>query len=482
MNDDVTSLPGEGENRALLAHGPIGEHLVTQAIPMAWGFLATFGFGIADGLFVARLGTEPLAAVTLTGPVTGLVYGLTFGIGIGVASVVSRGIGGGDFYKVQRAVVDSLLLGVAMVLLLMVVGLMTIEPLFRAIGGNDNTMPWVHDYMEVWYWGVFTVVVPFMGMNAIRASGNMKAASRILTWPAIANVALDPLFIFGWGPVPRMEVQGAAIATVLAQVLAFGIAVFTLYRKDLITFLRPRVEEVLDSWKRVLHVGAPACATELAFPVVFSVIMVFLAGFGDEVLAGFGVASRIEMIAFIPIIAVNTTMGPFAGQNFGAGRMDRVHQAVFMSLRFVFIYGLAIAILLALLSGWLPSFFDPNPEVIRAARNYLLIVPCSYALIGASFTLISTLNALGFPKPSMYLNIIRMIFLYLPLAWYLMGIWGPSGIFAATPIGFVVMFVATAIWYKRIVERLDAQEMRRIEETHGVTVRSDGTIIAGDAD
>ena len=482
MNDDVTSPLGEGEDRALLARGPIGQHMVTQAIPMAWGFLATFGFGIADGLFVARLGTEPLAAVTLTGPVIGLVYGLTFGIGIGVASVVSRGIGGGDFHKVQRAVVDSLLLGVVMVLLLMVVGLMTIEPLFRAIGGNDNTMPFVYDYMEVWYWGVFTVVVPFMSMNAIRATGDMKAASRILTWPAVANVALDPLFIFGWGPVPRMEVQGAAIATVLAQVLAFGIAVFTLYRKDLITFLRPRVEEILDSWKRVLHVGAPACATELAFPVVFSVIMVFLASFGDEVLAGFGVASRIEMIAFIPIIAVNTTMGPFAGQNFGAGRMDRVHQAVSMSLRFVFLYGLAVAVLLAVLSSWLPSFFDPNPEVIRAARNYLLIVPCSYAVIGASFTMIATLNALGFPKPSMYLNIIRMIFLYLPLAWLLMKYWGPSGIFAATPLGFVPMFVATAIWYKRIVDRLDAQEMRRIEETLGVSASPDGTVVVQDAD
>lgn len=482
MHDDITPQPDKGEDRALLARGPIGQHLVTQAIPMAWGFLATFGFGIADGLFVARLGTEPLAAVTLTGPVTGLVYGLTFGVGIGVASVVSRGIGGGDFHKVQRAVVDSLLLGVAVVLLLMVVGLVTIEPLFRAIGGNDKTMPFVHDYMNVWYWGVFTVVVPFMSMNAIRASGDMKAASRILTWPAIANVILDPIFIFGWGPIPRLEVQGAAIATVLAQIIALLIAVYILHRKDLITYLKPRFVEVLDSWKRVLHVGGPACLTELAFPLVFSVIMVFLASFGDEALAGFGVASRIEMIAFIPIIAVNTTMGPFAGQNFGAGRMDRVHQAVFMSLRFVFLYGLAVAVLLAVMSSWLPSFFDPNPEVIRTARNYLLIVPCSYALIGASFTLIATLNALGFPKPSMYLNIIRMIFLYLPLAWYLMGIWGPPGIFAATPIGFVVMFVATAIWYKRIVDRLDAQEMRRIEETHGVSASPDGTVLVREGD
>lgn len=479
MNETDTSRPDRGEERAPLVRGPIGKHMVTQAVPMAWGLLATFGFGIADGLFVARLGTQPLAAVTLTGPITGLVYGLTFGVGIGVASVVSRGIGGDDFYKVQRAVVDSLLLGVALVLILMVAGLFTIEPVFRAIGGNDNTMPWVHDYMTVWFWGVVTVVVPFMSMNAIRASGDMKMASRILTWPALANIVLDPLFIFGWGPFPRLEVQGAAIATVLAQVLALGIAIYGLHKKDLITFLKPHFTEVLDSWKRVLHVGGPACLTELAFPLVFSVIMIFLASFGDVVLAGFGVASRIEMIAFIPIIAVNTTMGPFAGQNFGAGRMDRVHQAMTMSIRFVFLYGLGIAVVLALLSGWLPSFFDPNPEVIKAAQIYLLIVPCSYCLIGASFTMISALNALGYPKPSMYLNIIRMVFLYLPLAWYLMQLWGPAGIFAATPIGFVLMYLATGIWYKRIMDRLDAQEMQRIEAAQDLP-EADGSVVASE--
>lgn len=462
-----------GNERAPLVRGPIGSHLVSQAVPMMWAFVATFGFNIVDTFFVARLGTEQLAALTLTGPVIGLVYGVTFGIGIGVASVVSRGLGGGSVTQVQRTVVDSLILGSVIVTLLMFAGLPTIEPLFRTLGGNDNTMPYVHDYMEVWYWGVITVVVPMMGMNAIRAAGDTRSASRILIYSSIANCILDPILIFGWGPIPALEVQGAAIATVLAQCLSFAIAAWLLRHKDLITFIKPKFSEMLDSWKRVLHVGGPACATELVMPVVFSFIMVFLAGFGDEALAGFGVASKVEMIAIIPIIAVNSAMGPFSGQNFGAGRMDRVHLAMRMSLRFVFIYGLASAIVLALVSTWLPSMFDPNPEVIRTARSYLLIVPCSYALIGGCFTMISALNALGFPKPSMWLNIIRMIFLYLPLAWWLKDIWGPAGIFAATPIGFVLMYVATGIWYKRIVNKLDTQEMERIEASGVVAAEGD---------
>ena len=457
MSDQTTVGTSPAEDRALFTRGPIAKHLVAQSIPMVWGFLATFGFGIADGLFVAKLGTVPMAAVTLTAPITGLIYGLTFGIGIGVASVVSRGIGSGEINKVQRAVVDSLLLGTVIVLILMVVGLLTIDPLFRFIGGNDATMPYVHDYMKVWYWGVITVVVPFMSMSAIRASGDMKAASRILIYSSLANVVLDPLFIFGWGPIPRMEVQGAAIATVLAQFLAFGVAAYLLRHKDLVSYAKPKLSEVLDSWKRVLHVGAPACTTELVFPLVFAVIMIMMASFGDEALAGMGVAGRIEMMAFIPILAINTTMGPFAGQNFGAKRMDRIHEAVALALKFVFIYGFGSALLLMALSGWLPTFFDPNPEVIRIARNYLIIVPLSYAIIGACFTMISVLNALGYPKPSMYLNIIRMLVFYLPLAWFLKGIWGPEGIFAATPLGFILMLIATRIWYKAIMGKLSAE-------------------------
>lgn len=225
MSELDTSISSDGNERAPLVRGPIGPHLVSQAIPMAWAFLAAFGFNIVDTFFVAKLGTEPLAALTLTGPVIGLVYGLTFGIGIGVASVVSRGLGGGGITQVQRAVVDSLILGTAIVTLLMIGGLPTIDPLFRMLGGNDNTMPFVHDYMEIWYWGVFTVVVPMMGMNAIRAAGDTKAASRILIYSSIANGVLDPFLIFGWGPFPRLEVQGAAIATVISQVLSFVIAI-----------------------------------------------------------------------------------------------------------------------------------------------------------------------------------------------------------------------------------------------------------------
>lgn len=199
--------------------------------------------------------------------------------------------------------------------------------------------------------------------------------------------------------------------------------------------------------------------------------MMMMASFGDEALAGMGVAGRIEMMAFIPIMAINTTMGPFAGQNYGAKRMDRVHEAMVLALKFVFIYGFASALLLALLSGWLPTFFDPNPEVIRIARNYLIIVPISYAVIGACFTMISVLNALGYPKPSMYLNIIRMLVFYLPLAYYLKGIWGPEGIFAATPLGFVLMLIATRIWYKAIMRKVDG-------EFEGTAPELDGAVMA----
>lgn len=188
--------------------------------------------------------------------------------------------------------------------------------------------------------------------------------------------------------------------------------------------------------------GAPAAATEVVFPFVFAFVTAFLASFGEVAVAGFGVASRIEMVAIIPMIALNSVIGPFVGQNYGAGRIDRVKEGVRIGVIFTIIFGLGSAVLLALTSSWIPRLFDPNPEVIVVARDYLLIVPICYAAIGSMFVMIASFNALGHPRPSLIINLTRMVGLYLPLT-YVMKNWiGVNGIFLASP---VVSFVGLAM-------------------------------------
>jgi Na+-driven multidrug efflux pump len=149
-------------------------------------------------------------------------------------------------------------------------------------------------------------------------------------------------------------------------------------------------------------------------------------------------------------------IGPFVGQNFGAGRLDRVKQGVRKGTAFTVVYGLFCAILLAATARFLSPLFDPNPEVIRVANWYLYIVPICYAAIGSAFVMIAAFNALGHPRPSLVLNVGRMIGVYLPLA-VLLGHWyGPVGIFLATPLGNFLMVAAAAFWFRHIMKKLEA--------------------------
>lgn len=458
MSDETVEQDERAPIIAPLVTGSVGGHLFRQAVPMAYGIVAIFGYSLVDTYFIAQLGTHELAAITFTGPVIGLIHGLTFGLGIGVASVISRGIGSGDHRQIRRVTTDSLLLGAIIVALLVIAGFATLTPLFSAMRADQDTLPLIREYMEIYYLGAMFLIVPMIGISAIRAAGDTRSVGRILIISGVVNIILDPILIFGWGPFPRLEMQGAALATVIAEIATFAITFYLLRKKQLIARTLPNWAETIASWKAVLHVGGPACATELVMPVVFFFITAMLASYGEEVVAGFGVASRIEMVAIIPMIALNSVIGPFVGQNFGAGRLDRVRDGVRKGVAFTVAYGLFCAGLLAATAGILSPLFDPNPEVIRVAKSYLYIVPICYGAVGSAFVMIAAFNALGHPRPSLVLNVGRMVFIYLPLAIFLGSWYGPTGIFLAAPLGNFLMVAAAGFWFRHIMKKLEAEQ------------------------
>jgi putative MATE family efflux protein len=239
MIDEVKDQTEEAPILAPLVTGSVERHLFRQAVPMAYGIIAIFGYSLVDTYFIAQLGTYELAAITFTGPVIGLIHGLTFGLGIGVASVVSRGIGSGDHRQIRRVATDSLLLGAVIVAILIALGFATLTPLFTAMRADQDTLPLIREYMEIYYLGAMFLIVPMIGISAIRAAGDTKSVGRILIISGVVNIILDPLLIFGWGPFPRLEMRGAALATVLAEIATFGITFYLLRRKQLIAKSMP---------------------------------------------------------------------------------------------------------------------------------------------------------------------------------------------------------------------------------------------------
>jgi putative MATE family efflux protein len=445
-----------------LASGPVGRHLWQLSAPMAIGLVSLNSYSIADTYFVGQLGTLPLAAMGFTFPVSSALVAIGLGVGIGASSLLARLLGNGDRASVQRITTHAMMLGAVLGLIVMVAGLASIGPVFTLLGADAQTLPLIREYMEVYYFGGFLLVLPLIGNFAMRAVGEARAPAVILTTSAVINIVLDPILIFGWLGVPALGLRGAAIATVIANGVTVVASVYILYRREQMIRVRyVGFTSLLDSWRRLLHVGVPAIASNLLSPLTVGVITSFVAAYGAAAVAGFGVASRIEAVVMIIIFAVTASVGPFTGQNYGAGRLDRVRECSWMSDKFCIVYGLAGAALLMLFRAPLAAMFNDNPDVIATASLYLLIVPFSLAGFGVMLTAVSGFNALGRPLPATALTFIKLFLGYIPMAWLFSQAAGLTGIFWANAIAHLAFGAVGYVWFRRVLDRLDEDELRQ---------------------
>ncbi len=442
--------PPSSSSQGRLTRGPVGATLFKLTLPMVWGVFAIIAFNLVDTYFVGQLGTEQLAAMSFTFPVVMTLGSLAMGLGVGASSVIARAIGEGDMRRVQRFTTNSLTLALTAVILFVVLGLMTIDPLFKALGAGPDVLPFVRDYMRIWYFGMVFLVVPMVGNSAIRASGNTLTPSIIMTLAAGINIVLDPLLINGVLGFPRLELQGAALATVISRAVTLVASLLVLrFKENMLSAQFPDWEETLWCWKDILTVGLPAAASSMITPISIGVVTSLLAVHGAAAVAGFGVASRVESLALIAVMALAASIGPFVGQNWGAQFYGRVRRSLRKSYIFCMGWGLVMAGILGFVARSLVLLFNQDPDVIAIATQYLWIVPISYGTAGIIQVASSAFNAMGKPVPSIIMTIARMFVLYIPLAYLGSRFAGPSGIFAAALVANLLVGLGAYGWTRR---------------------------------
>ena len=383
-----------------------------------------------------------------------IVTSVAIGLGAGTSSVVARAIGSGNHRRTKRLATDSLILSFLITLVICAIGIATIRPLFRLLGAPEDMLPMLESFMTILYIGVPFVVVGMVGMSTMRATGDTRLPSKMMIFGAILNVVLDPILIFGLGPIPAMGLNGAAMAGLLARGAIFVASLYMLAgRLDMVSFKLPKFEEIRTSWADILHVGLPAAGTNMIVPVGAAVITAMIARFGPEAVAGFGVASRVESLVLVIYYAMSSVIGPFVGQNLTAGKEDRIHLSLRLCAGFCVLSGLVIAILLALVSGALPTLFSDNEEVIRVTRLFLLIAPIGYGTYGMVMVMNAAFNGLGKPMPGVIVSLMRIAVLYVPLAIVAAHYFDVIGIFAAYTVANIVTGVFSYVWAERIVKR-----------------------------
>lgn len=439
----------------MMLGSPVGQTLIRLALPMAIGIAAIMLFTIVDTFFVGQLGAKPLAAMSFCFPVTFVVLSITMGIGIGTTSVIARAIGEGDREKVRQLTTHALLLAAAVVIVVAIAGHMSIDLVFTALGAKGETLSLIHEYMEIWYWGVGFLVVPMVGNSAIRATGDTKSPSVVMIVAGVANAILDPLLIFGIGPFPAMGLRGAALATAISWTLTFAAACWLLAVRE--KMIEPRLTGLWRSWRQILYVGLPAAGTNLLIPLSAAVLTRLVATYGEHAVAGYGVGTRVEALALIGVNALSTAMTPFVGQNFGAHQCDRVREAVRFSMRGSLTWGFGVAIVLFIVAGPLSGLFNDADTIVGTSTAYMRIVPFSYGLVGIGMLMNTTFIALGRPAQASTLIVVRLFVLAVPLAYLGSVLFGLYGIFAGVAVGNALTAVVAWFMSRRILDRAEAE-------------------------
>ena len=423
--------------------------------PMVIGLIVIITNSLVDAYFVSQLGSAPLAAVSYAFPVSFIVGAIAMGLGTGTASLASRLFGAGNQEKVRQVATHSMLLGLIAGLCVVIFGLLTLEEVFSLLGADEQTMPFVKDYMEIYYWGGIFLVIPMIGNAVLRAGGDAKTPSVLMASTAVINAVLDPILIFGWFGFPALGIKGAALAGVLANVV-FLIASLSIliFRENLIQFRKNTVAAILHSWNQILHVGLPAVASNLIAPMSTALVTSLISSFGQSAVAAFGLASRLEAFIIIIFMALGGAIAPFVGQNFGAQEFDRLKQGFVFCVAFSFIYALFCIGFFILSVDTLLGFFTTDPEVIKTAKIQLLYCPWGYGFLGLAVIANGSFNAVGKPMPAMTISIGRTLLVYVPLAYWLASSMGIRGVFIAQVLANLLAGIVGFIWYQNVFKQL----------------------------
>lgn len=424
--------------QAQLLDGPVGSSLVRLSLPMIVGILTFIGFNLIDTYFVGQIGRDELAALGFTFPVILFVGSLAMGVGIGVMALVSRSIGENSWDRAAQETTDSLILGFVLVLLLSILGFFTIDPVFRLLGANETTLPLVRQYMEIWYFAMVFVVIPMIGNNAIRATGDTKTPTYIMLGAVFINAVLDPILIFGWGPIPEMGLRGAALATAISRGLTMLLAMYILYYRERLITLKTSWAAFVSCSRAILFIGLPAASARMINPLGIGILTALLAGINPAAVAAYGVGTRIEALALAVVMALSSAIGPFIGQNLGANKFNRIRISYRLGFRFALASGVVVAGLLALIAVPIATVFSDDPEVQRFIVLFLYVVPASYAFRGMTLLANTSLNTLQRPYQAAVLSAGEILLFAVPIAYLLAPQMDAVGVFLAITIGYTL--------------------------------------------
>ena len=427
---------------------PIPRAILLLAIPMMLEMAMESVFALVDTYFVGRLGTEALTTIGLTEVMMTLVYSVAVGLSIAPMSIVARKIGEKRPEEAGQAAIQSILLTVVVSLIIAVPGVYFAEDLLRLMGASDAVVTTGKNYTRIMF-GSNTVIMLLFVINGIfRGAGEAAKAMRVLILANGINILLDPLFIFGWGPIPGYGVEGAAIATTIGRGLGVAYQFYPLFR----TTSTLQIDE--HAWRvdwgiqrRIADIASTGAFQYLIGSASWVFLMRIVAQFGDEAVAGYTVAIRLILFTLLPAWGLANAAAAFVGQNLGARQPGRAERGVWLTLRIISVYLGVLAFGYYFFAGPLVQGFVAEPFAVAAAVQALQLFAVGYIFFGIGLVPVQAFNGAGDTRTPTLINFVCFWIIEIPLSYWLavrLG-WGVQGVVGSVIIAEVIL--ATAALY-----------------------------------
>jgi len=432
--------------------GKISRTILLLSIPVIVSNVFQIMYNLVDAYWVGRLGPDAIAAITLGFPFIFLIWSIGIGISIGITSGVARLLGAGKKRSAGELASHGITLALLMTFVMMAIAFATLEGVVLGMGASSGVKSMTWDYVSIIILGTGFVFVNLACSGIIRAEGNMLVPMYALIGGTVMNLVLDPILIFGWFGAPRLEVAGAALATVLSQAMVMSIVVmYIVLDKNTIKIRFKRLRNRVVAVREILKVGFPSTIMHLMVSIGVFLWAGLAAGISDDSVAALGLGFRINSIAMFPAFGFNMAIITIVGQNVGAGNFDRVRSVVKTGIKMVAVYMMIVALLLNIAPDLIISVFTNDSTVIAEGAMFLRIVLPATVFISMTIVISGAFQGAGNAFPPMVIMTSRMVLVAAPVAYFLMfplGM-GATGLWLGIAAGNVFSAILSLIWFKK---------------------------------
>lgn len=449
-NITVSEAPAENKMGVM----PVNRLLFSMSLPMILSMLVQALYNIVDSIFVAQIGETALAAVSLAFPVQNLIIAVSVGTGVGVNALLSRSLGEKNQENANLAAVNGLFVFFLSYLLFAVFGLFFARMYFTVQTSNPEIIEQGTIYLSICSIFSFGIFLEIALERIMQSTGRTIYNMITQGLGAIINIILDPILIFGLIGFPRMGIMGAAVATVIGQIIAMFLLLYFNIRKNSdvnLNMRRFRPDTAIIA--EIYRVGLPSIIMQSISSVMTFGVNKILLLFSETAVSVFGIYFKLQSFIFMPVFGLNNAMVPIVAYNYGAARKDRIMKTIRSSVTAAVVIMLAGLAIFQIFPEQLLYLFDASEHMMGIGVPALRIISLSFLFAGYCIVIGSVFQALGNGVYSLITSAARQLVCILPAAWLFASVFGLHAVWYAFPLAEIISVVLTTILFRRIYQK-----------------------------